>query len=248
MTWEIETVNTLNDSDLFTEINNIGWNNFFWDEIIDINDPAYTQYQDNISSYTVPAGATSFNDIQFDATVKPAPIWLDVKAKFLDYVNSIHLDQMLAADITGTLFKIDPTLTKTLIRKTWVESEIEPTKPLWSTVWSIDFKIKAVATAYKTMSENIAEQVFLVFLTKDEISASAFAQSWRMKRDYAADYTLEGLTAKEAIAGFIVGDLLDTQLKIETYYTEKVNQLIAFDKFRDNEIKTYLVVKATNGL
>lgn len=243
MTWEIETVYTLDDTALFAEMNSIGWNDFFWKEITDTEDPGYAQYQDNASSYTVPGDATTFEEIQFDLSVDPIPAWENVKTAFFSYVDATHKAEMAATDITGALFKLDPTLTKTLIRGGWLDSEVEPAKPDWSAVRAMDTRLKAVALAYKTMSDNIALAVYNLFQTTDENSANAFAQSWRIKAERGIDYAGEGLLARAAIAGFLVGDPLDTAQKVTDYYSAMVDELVIFDKYRDAQIGAYLAAK-----
>jgi len=258
MAWEIETVFDLDDESLFAEMvdNNIGL--FMWDVITDINDPDYPQYQDNLNSYTVPAEATSLSQVQFDASVDPLPVWEEIKERFFKWVTEIHIAEVILIDINIVL----PALIghEVMFRKAgerWLDFHITSgeDRPTWA-----EMKTKAaeldvlksaqeiVAAAYKTMSDNICVQIFAIFKTTDQISASAFAQSWRMKAERPAEYAEEGLIATEAIAGFTIGDALDDEAKVLAYYTEKVNQLIAFDKFRDSEIMTYLAVKAAQGL
>lgn len=256
MAWEIETVFELDDESLFAEMvdNNIGL--FLWNVIIDSEDPDYDQYQDNLVSYAVPEGATSLEQVLFDGSVTPIPVWEEVKIRFFEWIWVTHEAEFAAIknNIGRTLISLfDETIEFGKLDKRWADAEIRSgeDKPTWAEIKAEEAIVTnvvniaiVVAAAHKTMDDNLSTEILSVFGTLDRDSANAFAKSWELKKNNAAEYTTEGLVALEAIAGFAINDSLDTEQKIRDYYTEKCNQLIVFDKFRDNEIKTYLTAKA----
>lgn len=255
MAWEIETVFSLDDDSLFAEMILIDLSLFMWD-VVDPSDPEYAQYQDNLNSYNVPNGATQFEQVQFDGSVNPIPDWNLTKDRFFGWVEDTHNAEFesLKSKIGSVLVSLfGNTIEFAKINSNWANVEIRSgeTKPTWQevkdelSILDAAESVKAtVAAAFKSMSENIAAQVYVVFGTIDEASANAFAHSWRIKSERAADYSASGYVALEAIAGFNPGDALDTEAKVQSYYDEKVNQLIVFDKFRDAEILAYLTAKA----
>lgn len=253
MAWTIETVFDLSDEDLFAEMVAIDLGQFMWDTL-EVADPGYDQWQDNLVSYTIPVGATSLIQVQFDGTTDPIPVWEDTVERFFTYVRAIHQAEFNPVDLPAVLEMMLPGQLSLFIEKSdWLETIVEPVnlKPLWADLLIKDAELLAlnikntlISNAYNTMNSDIAVEIFSVFKTASETSAAAFAQSWRMKMDRPAEYFSEGLLAQEAIAGFAINDPLDTEAKILSYYTEKVEQLIAFDKFRDGKIMIYLAAKA----
>jgi len=253
MSWEIETVFDLSDENLFAEMVTIGLGLFMWEEVLS-GEAGYSQYQDNLTSFTVPGGATSLGQVQFDASVDPMPEWEDTKGRFFKYVEVQHLIEFLATDVPRILEELLPgQLTRKFYGTDWASTSMEPAnlRPTWTEVKAkgaelitADAVKATVATAYKAMSDNIGLEVYNTFKTTDENSANAFAQSWRIKAERPGEYFNEGLVATDAIGGFLINDLLDTQQKILDFYSAKVDQLITFDKFRDTQIMTYLAAKA----
>ncbi len=253
MAWEIETVFELSDADLFTEIvaNDIGL--FMW-AVVAEGDPGYDQYVDNLASYTVPEGATEFSEVQFDESVDPMPTWENTKERFFAWCWATHESEMSSMDIGRVMESLSEVQLEYInIRPRWTDTLLEPAeqkhtwaemKAEWAIMEAADAVEAIVAAAYKVMDDNINAATLSTFGTLDRDSAGAFAQSWRLKMDNASSYSGIGLVALEEIAGFSVGDPLDTDQKVSDYYTEKVNQLIAFDIFRDAEIMTYLAAKA----
>lgn len=252
MAWEIETVRTLSDENLFAEMVAIDLGLFMWEKV-ESGEAGYDQYQDNINSYTVPVGASDFSEVQFDGSVNPMPDWGETKARFFRYTTETHKAEFNSVDLGMVLERLLPgQLTGVFNRGDWVSTEIQPEelKPTWLSVKTEWDSIQAektlketLAAAYKIMTDNIASEMYNVFKTKLETSANAFAQSWKIKSERPELYISEGLIATEAIAGFSVGEALDTAQKVQDYYTEKVDQLIAFDKFRDTQINAYLAAK-----
>lgn len=141
MAWEIETVYSLNDADLFAEISLVGWAQFLWAPVAP-DAPGYAKYLDNLESFTVPNGATSFTQIQFDSLVYPMPTWLGTKARFFDYVAAVHLTEVAAVDLVRVINAL-ATEQITYIRpaRTWAEVVVEPSdqKKTWA-----QMKAKAV--------------------------------------------------------------------------------------------------------
>jgi len=257
MAWEIETVFDLDEASLLAEMVAVDLGLFMWDLVIEGQD-GYDQYQDNLASYTVPEGATEFAQVQFDQSVDPMPLWEDIKVRFFNYAKAEHQVEFDGLDMYRVLEELLPgQLTGMFNRCCWLESDIEPTelKPTWAEMkakWdeikTLNSKKAIVAAAYKTMSDNIGLAVYNLFETTDDASANAFAQSWKIKTERSADYAAEGLVARKEVAGFLIGDPLDTEAKILSYYTEMINLMVVFDKYRDAEIMTYLVAKAAQGL
>ena len=252
MSWEIETVFNLSDDELFAEMLEVGLAQFLW-QPVEHGHPSYTQYLKNLAGFVVPVGATSFSDVMFAGSVKPIPVFTDVKSRFFDYVWAAHEIEFAETDILQSLIHLlDNSLQLGRLGKRWTEVEIrsnhqKPTwnevKEAWEEVQLVKQKKDQVKALYDTMSENIREQIILLFKTDDYHSAQAFAQSWKLKADKPEEYADSGLIAMENIAGFTFGQPLDTAEKIATYYSFKIQQLIAFDKFRDNEINTYFIAK-----
>lgn len=253
MAWEIETLYELTDEQIFSEIQIIGWEKVLWKKVNE-GEPGYDQYQDNISSFTVPAEATSFQEVQFDASVDPIPTWEGIKSRFFLYAEEKHKEEYTEMEVPNVLRSLtSPTADYIEKGKDWrtfivTTGEEKPTwaqmKAEWDLIKSQRNKKAQIAAAYKVMSDNIAAEVYNVFETSNEASANAFSQSWRIKSERPADYVGQGLIATQALGGFNPGDALDTEQKIKDYYDAKVEQLIAFDKFRDAEILTYLAAKA----
>ena len=75
--------------------------------------------------------------------------------------------------------------------------------------------------------------------TKESIQA--FVSAYQLRANNASEYVAEGLTVGYAVTGYTVGDALDTDIKINEYYTKV---LIEMDKFRNAEIVIYLTAKA----
>ena len=98
----------------------------------------------------------------------------------------------------------------------------------------------------KTMDTNIFTQAATLLGTTKFESMMFFSQSWNLKRDYALMYINDGLKVFKVTTSFqTLGYALDTETKINSYYNELCKEvLVVIDKFRDNEIQTFLAAKS----
>lgn len=72
-------------------------------------------------------------------------------------------------------------------------------------------------------------------------SVQSFLSAYQLRALKPSEYVSEGLIVRWAIDTYALGDALDTDLKIEDYYSKI---LIYMDKFREEKIGEYLAAKA----
>jgi len=92
-----------------------------------------------------------------------------------------------------------------------------------------------------TMDTNIITKAAEITLGSTPASMQAFTSAFTLRASNPAEYVADGLQVHYATVGYVLGDALDTEVKITAYYTKI---LIELDKFRNAEIFTYLAAKA----
>jgi hypothetical protein len=102
-----------------------------------------------------------------------------------------------------------------------------------------------VAAAYNSMNADVLAQMLTVFGTSKPESATAFKETWDMMAASPADWATAGLTASFAVAGFQVGDALDSSQKIQDYANAKIAEVKAYGISRMQRIEQFKTEKAT---
>lgn len=98
---------------------------------------------------------------------------------------------------------------------------------------------RQVTTLYQEMNSEIYEQMANVFGTTNADSASAYEATWRMMKENPTEFSGLGLTARFDVAGMTVGDALDTDQKITDYATAKMDEVLAYGKYRMQRIEQF---------
>lgn len=183
MAYEIETVFTLSDAELFTEMNTLGIGQFLWDAL-DESDPGYAQYQINLANFTVPGGADGFEDIQFSGNVNPVPTWADTKQRFFDYVNAEHQAEFNSMNIVNVLSELKiQGMEFFSAGSNWPSTVIMPVelKPTWS-------QMKAKAAELLAAAPSLAAKNAV-------LRAMSFGQN--LMAEYGAKNILRGYTTAQ---------------------------------------------------
>lgn len=105
-------------------------------------------------------------------------------------------------------------------------------------------KDSQILTAYQTMNTDVLTQMGVVFGTTNADSAAAYERTWNLMVATPSDWSGAGLTARFAVAGFAIGDALDTDQKITDYATAKVAEVNAYGVWRMQRIETFRTDKA----
>lgn len=106
-------------------------------------------------------------------------------------------------------------------------------------------EVKEVQAKYVEMDEGIIADSAPVFKTTNRESMLAFVDSFQLRIMAADLYVNDGLLADIAIGEFAIGDPLDTEEKIKSYYKQVLKDL---DDKRNLKIADYLQYKAARGL
>jgi len=270
---ELDAENAIYQEELiFIGMVSVGMGSFLWayPTPVDPMNPtapeqeAINAWSSDQGKYTIPVGAVQFSDIQFAGDVSSTPVWSEMKARYQAYLDEIAAakaaDELHMSEYSG--MDIDIVLTTLLGNQVeyakmgnrrWTDVQIrsEEIKPSWEEMKVAADNISATASTasgievlHDQMNNAIYAEAFTVFKTTDLHSATAYSQSWRLKKENPALYADDGLVAFRTIGSFTLGDPLDTEQKVLDYYTALVDLLIAFDKFRDTKIKEYLTAKA----
>jgi len=225
----------------------------------------------NVSDVLIPAKSQEIIDKQTEINVVPEitivskPTWEEVVAEYEIYEaeRTAEREQRLAEEAEYAAMDIDLVIADLLgndcmynkAGKHWDDLEIRSghTKPTWEEIkvhWaalsaSLELE-KQLSDLDKLMDTNIFIEAAGIFGTSKFESMVFFSQSWILKRDYASKYVDDGLVVfKQTVSFQIIGAPLDTESKVHTYHDELCQEiLIAIDKYRDNEIRTYLAAKA----
>jgi hypothetical protein len=100
----------------------------------------------------------------------------------------------------------------------------------------IDYE-RAVEQAKKLMDDKILEKAKEVTKGTSVESVQAFTSAYQVRVNNAIDYVGEGLIVRYALEGYVLGEALDTEVKIRDYYNKL---LVYLDKFREAEINKYI--------
>lgn len=101
-----------------------------------------------------------------------------------------------------------------------------------------------ILVKYNEMSTDVLAQMALTFGTTKPESASAYHDTWVLMAAEPALFSAEGLKADLAIGGFLVGDALDTNQKVQDYANACIAAAKTYAVYRMNRIKQFKVDKA----
>lgn len=93
-----------------------------------------------------------------------------------------------------------------------------------------------------TMDSNIQSKAFEISGADTIVAAQNFFQAYQLRASNASEYVSEGLVAHYANGTYALNDALDTEVKIQEYYS---GLCVLMDKFRNTEINTYAANIAT---
>jgi len=97
----------------------------------------------------------------------------------------------------------------------------------------------AITAAYEAMNNEVLVQMASVFGTNRTDSATAYKDTWELMAQSPADWETAGLKASFAVAGFAIGDALDTAVKVQSYAIAKVAEVKAYGIWRMQRIEAF---------
>jgi len=100
-------------------------------------------------------------------------------------------------------------------------------------------KQKQITAKYQLMNDDVLASMKLVFGTTQPESASAYEATWRRMIAAPADFSAAGLTSRFVVGTFLVGDLLDTAIKVTDYATAKIAEVDAYSVTRMQRIEQF---------
>jgi len=109
----------------------------------------------------------------------------------------------------------------------------------------VNVKTDLVTAEYSQLNTDVYAEMYNVFGTTNANSASAYNETWKEMVIAPSDYSSAGLTARFAVAGFAVGDALDTDQKISDYGSAKVVEAKAYGVWRMQRIEQFKVDRET---
>lgn len=113
------------------------------------------------------------------------------------------------------------------------------------TAKALAVKQKLVGDAYNLMNTDVLTEMANVFGTTKPESASAYKDTWEMMASTPSDWEGAGLKASFAVAGFEVGDALDTETKVQSYANAKLAQVKTYGIWRMQRIEAFRLQKDT---
>lgn len=96
---------------------------------------------------------------------------------------------------------------------------------------------KAVSDAKELMDQNIINKALEITSASSLESAQAFMSAYQVRAFNPAGYVAAGLIVRYELAGYTLGQALDTEALIKSYYTDI---LVYIDLFREAEINNYI--------
>lgn len=100
-------------------------------------------------------------------------------------------------------------------------------------------KRKQIEDAYASLNADVYAEMAQIFGTNNPESATAYEATWKLMKEFPADYASLSLTSRFAIAGLAVGDALDTEQKVLNYATAKIEQVKTYSKNRMQRIEQF---------
>ena len=89
-----------------------------------------------------------------------------------------------------------------------------------------------ITELYNTMVSDIYDKVELVFKSRSQDNAIADQVTWEKMKENPSAYSSGDLLAEFEVAGFSVGDMLDTDQKVLDYATAKINEIEQYSLWR----------------
>jgi len=115
----------------------------------------------------------------------------------------------------------------------------------WEVIENTTEKLTAdIMDLYSIMSAEVLAQMTVVFGTSKTDSALSYEATWKEMNAVPSDYSSAGLTARFAVAGFAIGDALNTDLKITDYSAAKIAELKSYAVWRMQRIEQFRTDKA----
>ena len=105
-------------------------------------------------------------------------------------------------------------------------------------------KTAQITTKYAEMNTDVLTQMAAVFGTTNTDSATAYQVTWEKMVSAPSLYSSAGLTARFAAGGLAVGDILDTDQKVQDYANAKVAEVDAYGVTRMQRIEQFRAEKA----